>query len=288
MTCTTFDARKCTLGEGPFWHPLLGQLFWFDIPNRKLMTTGQDWALPVTGSAAGVIDHDRLLMATERGVEQFDLHTGNMTLLHPVEQDNAVTRSNDGRVDRQGGLWFSTMGWNAEPGAGAIYRYADGEVRQLHPGITIPNAICFAPNGGRAYFADTAQQLLFSQVLDRDTGWPVAAARVLVDFTETGLNPDGAITDTDGNVWIAMWGDASLTGIAPDGTQIGRIPLPAPHVTCPAADGDGCIYVTSALQGLPDTARAEADPSGKTFVLQDAFAALPDRPVLFFNPEPAS
>ena len=31
----TYDSNKCLLGEGVFWHPLLGQLFWFDIENKN-------------------------------------------------------------------------------------------------------------------------------------------------------------------------------------------------------------------------------------------------------------
>ena len=33
-----FDSRPCELGEGPFWHPLLGRLFWFDILNRTMLS----------------------------------------------------------------------------------------------------------------------------------------------------------------------------------------------------------------------------------------------------------
>jgi sugar lactone lactonase YvrE len=42
-----FDSRTCELGEGPLWHPKRGQLFWFDILNKKLLTLAdgavQEW-----------------------------------------------------------------------------------------------------------------------------------------------------------------------------------------------------------------------------------------------------
>ena len=28
---SVFDDRRCELGEGPLWHPVREQLFWFDI-----------------------------------------------------------------------------------------------------------------------------------------------------------------------------------------------------------------------------------------------------------------
>ena len=33
-----FDSRNCSLGEGPLWHPLREQLFWFDIDNKKMLS----------------------------------------------------------------------------------------------------------------------------------------------------------------------------------------------------------------------------------------------------------
>ena len=38
MTIAVFDERKCSLGEGAFWHPEREQLFWFDINAKQLLT----------------------------------------------------------------------------------------------------------------------------------------------------------------------------------------------------------------------------------------------------------
>ena len=35
---TLFVDSRCELGEGPFWHPLLKRLFWFDILNNTLLS----------------------------------------------------------------------------------------------------------------------------------------------------------------------------------------------------------------------------------------------------------
>jgi sugar lactone lactonase YvrE len=66
-----------------------------------------------------------------------------------------ANRPNDGRADPQNGFWIGTMGKTHAPNAGAIYRYYRGELRRLFAGLTIPNAICFSPDGQSAYFTDT-------------------------------------------------------------------------------------------------------------------------------------
>ena len=45
-----FVDSRCELGEGPFWHPLLGRLFWFDIQNQtlqELQSIAQDDSSPL-------------------------------------------------------------------------------------------------------------------------------------------------------------------------------------------------------------------------------------------------
>ena len=130
-----FDDRPCALGEGPLWHPERKQLFWFDIVGKSLMAQAPDaqisWQFSEHVSAAGWVDRDTLLMASETGLWRFDLANGQKELIVPLEADNPVTRSNDGRADPWGGYWIGTMGKNAEKGAGAIYRFWKGELRQL-------------------------------------------------------------------------------------------------------------------------------------------------------------
>ena len=166
-----FDDTQCTLGEGPLWHPLRGTLFWFDILGKRLHSKAGQWQFDDYVSAAGWVDADRLIIASQTALIRFDLSDGSQTPLCPLEADNPVTRSNDGRADPQGGFWIGTMGINAEPGAGAIYRYFKGELRQLFAPVTISNAICFAPDGKTAYFTDTPTQKIMRVALYAACPW---------------------------------------------------------------------------------------------------------------------
>jgi len=277
-----FDDTRCALGEGPLWHPERRQLFWFDILGGRLLTREGDerrqWQFDGPVSAAGWVDRDTLLIASDEALLRFDIATGQSGQICPLEADNPVTRSNDGRADPQGGFWIGTMGRNAEEGAGAIYRYWRGELRRLFAPITISNAICFAPGGERAYFADTPTYRIMTVALDAD-GWPTGDPAVFVDLSEARRRPDGAVIDAEGNLWNAQYGAGCVACYAPDGRLLSRIELPASQATCPAFGGPDLrtLFCTSAAKGLPPR---EGGADGMTFRLADAGIGLPEHQVI--------
>ena len=283
MSAEVFDARACHLGEGPLWHPGLGQLFWFDILGRRLLTRGADgpreWQFGEHVSAAGWIDERRLLIASESRLFVFDLGSGAERTLTALEADNPATRSNDGRADPQGGFWIGTMGKAAEPGAGAIYRWYRGELRRLYGGISIPNAICFAPAGDRAYFADSPTRKIQTVALDAE-GWPVGEPRTFADLGPGGGVPDGAVCDAAGNLWNAEWGAGRIAAHAPDGRLRHRIAVPARNVTCPAFGGPGLgdLHATSAQEHIAAADLTEAD--GRTFRIAGAGRGLAEHRII--------
>lgn len=281
MSAEVYDTRACALGEGPLWHPLRKQLFWFDITAGKLLSRDADgprtWSFDTEVSAAGWVDHDTLLIASATALLRFDLRDGTSTEICPLEHTNSVTRSNDGRADPYGGFWIGTMGRNVEPGAGAIYRYYQGELRKLFADITISNAICFAPSRNHAYFTDTLTGCVMMVPLDR-RGWPSGAPDVFVDLRADGLNPDGAVTDAEGLVWIAQWGASRVAAYDPAGQFVRAVEVPARHSTCPAFGGEDLsdLYVTSATQGLSAKALADQTTNGMTFRATGIARGLPE------------
>ncbi len=260
-----FSATTCALGEGPLWHPERQQLFWFDILGKTLLTVedGQErsWAFDDYVSAAGWVDRDTLVIASANALWRFDIATGERAHLIDLEADDPVTRSNDGRADPWGGFWTGTMGINAEKGAGAIYRYYRGELRRLYGGITISNAICFAPDRSCAYWTDTKRGVIYRQLLDPDHGWPYGAPEVFLDVSGEDFGVDGAVVDAAGNLWNAQWGASRVACYDADGTLLATYPVPTPQASCPAFGGAdlSTLFVTTAADGGLPT------PAGQTF-----------------------
>jgi sugar lactone lactonase YvrE len=257
MTTTQlFDKRIHHLGEGPLWHPQRQQLFWFDILAHRLCSQldGKElsWQFDECVSAAGWIDLNTLLIASETGLYRFDLDTSAQQLVCELESDNPLTRSNDGRADPWGGFWIGTMGKSAEPNAGAIYRYYRGELRKLVAPITISNSICFSPDRRFVYFTDTPSGIIRRQCLDAETGWLTGSPQAFIDLTAEGLAPDGSVVDVDGNLWNAQWGAGRVACYSASGKFVRAIELEARQVTCPAFGGVDLdkLFVTSACEAM--------------------------------------
>ena len=280
------DSRICALGEGAFWHPLRQQFFWFDILGQCLMSQDADgpcvWRFPEMVSAAAWVSQDVLLIAGERDLFLFDLTTEEIEVLCELEADKPGNRSNDGRADRQGGFWIGTMAKGGDmQGKGAIYRYFKGELRLLYPNISIPNSICFAPDGKHGYFSDNMTPQVMKVALDAD-GWPAGEPTVFLDHTADGFSPDGAVVDAHGNFVCAEWGASRVAVYSPAGALLRTFPFPAPHTTCPAFGGPelATLFCTSATSGLSDEVLAANPLSGSTFCEPDAGRGLPEPRVL--------
>ena len=271
MSVNIFDDRACFLGEGPFWHPLREQFFWFDIGNKKMLSrasrdgnfTGEplEWQFNEYVSAAGWIDHDSLFMASESGLYRFDIESGNKELLAALEADNPLTRSNDSRADPFGGFWVGTMSKTFASEAGGIYRYYRGELRRIFDRITIPNSICFSPDGAWLYFTDTPKQCIFRQALDAK-GWPAGEHEVFLDLKPDELFPDGSVVDNAGALWNAQWGAGRVARYLPDGRLDQTVAVPGIHSSCPAFGGRelDCLLVTTAQEDL-DAPSAQDGPT---------------------------
>lgn len=268
---TRLSSSLCELGEGPSFEAETATLWWFDIVGKSLhelhLPTGREivHALPVMGSVIATIDAASQIVATDQGLFIRERANGKLSPYRELEPEKPQNRSNDGRIHPSGSLWIGTMGRKGEDGSGAIYHVRRGVVTKLFDRISIPNSICFSPDGAIGYYVDTRVNRMMRVSLDPQTGLPNGEAKVFIDQNGKPGGIDGSICAADGTIWNARWGQGAVDHYSTDGTHMSRHLLPAKRTTCPVCIGSGRLAVTSAWEGLDEAARAAEPQAGGLF-----------------------
>jgi gluconolactonase len=107
----------------------------------------------------------------------------------------------------------------------------DGTPRELYGDVALANGVGLSPDGSVLYHSDTTRGIWAH---DYDDG-AVSNRRLFLRAGGLGpdeLAPDGLAVDEAGTVWVAdVSGSGALRGFAPDGTEVGRVQVPARMVT---------------------------------------------------------
>src|SRR5215207_11616336 len=199
-------------GEGPVWYPGWGGLRFVDMLAGDVITLAADGSLERrhVGSVAAAVRPRRdggAVIGVERGFALEDAD-GTLTALPEIWTDPGV-RMNEGGCDPDGRFWCGSMAYDRTPGAAALYRLdADGSVTTVLDGVTISNGIDWAPDGTRAYYADTSTSRV--DVFDHDPAAGLTGRRSFVEVVPDDGHPDGPTVDAEGGVWVAINGGGTV------------------------------------------------------------------------------
>ena len=293
------------LGESPFWHPEEQRLYWLDIPGRQLLRTRPGtgevdrWDLPqdpgcvapVAGSA------DALVLALRDGIYRASAWGGPLERLAPALHDVSTTRFNDGKCDALGRLWVGTIYEPRDAARAALYcldmrASVQPALRQIATGVTTANGLAWSPDAAHMYWADTPSHTVTSRAFDLE-GAALGPPQVFQSFASKpsgwqsgqpgyGGRPDGAAVDVQGNYYCALFEGGRILKIAPNGTVLVEIPVPAQCPTMPCFGGPGLktLFVTTARDKRPEAELQRWPQSGCVFAMP---VEVPGLPVQFFQ-----
>jgi sugar lactone lactonase YvrE len=191
---------------------------------------------------------------------------------------------NDGASDAQGRFWVGTLADDFRPGGGALYRLdSDGHVECTLSDLTISNGLGWSPDGATMYLADSGQRVVHAFQFHAKTGM-ISDGRVLVTVDEDVGTPDGLTVDSDGDIWVAIYGGGRVQRYSPDGALRESLLLPAAQSTSCAFAGPRLkrLYVTTATEGWSDDQR-RAEPTAGLIYRFDTDAS--GRPAAPFQPD---
>lgn len=255
--------ERAVLGESPLWHRGEGMFYWVDIEGNEVLRHN-----PHTESnevvyqgekvtALSELEGGGVLMVTSRGL--FTWRDGAIDTLTTLSLSTEV-RTNDGKCDPFGRVWFGTMDLEARRPLGELFVYDGRDVRLVQDQVILSNGLGWSPDNDTQYYIDTTRQLLYRYDYD-DVSGAIANRETLVDMTGSTAMPDGLAVDVDGNIWVAMWNGWCIDVFDSRGRQIHKESLGVQRPTSVAFGGAGLseLYVTTATAGF-DAAELEDRP----------------------------
>ncbi len=245
---------KATLGEGPAWDSKTQTLYWLDILEKRIYAGTR--ILAELDDFVGCLAPRRngnLLVGKRFSFVDLEPATGQVTVLASVSEPSE-NRFNDGKCDPAGRFLAGSMDMNEKDPSGALYSFDGKQVTRLLNGVTISNGLAWSVDHKTFYYIDTPTREVRAFDYDVANG-QIANPRVAFTVPESLGWPDGMTSDTEGNLWIAMWGGAQVTKWNPNtGKLLEQIPVPALHTSSCVFGGRDMneLYITSARKGMSE------------------------------------
>ena len=259
---------KATLGEGPAWDSKTQTLYWLDILEKRIyadtriLTQLDDLVCCIAPRKNG-----NLLLGTRLGFADLNPDSVQLTVLAALDSELPTNRLNDGKCDPVGRLLAGTMDMNEKDPNGALYSFDGKNSTRLLDKVTISNGLAWSVDHKTFYYIDTPTHEVKAFDYDPATG-QIANPRVAIHIPESLGWPDGMTSDTDGNLWIALWGGAQITKWNPStGKLLEQIPVPALQTSSCVFGGKDMneLYITSARKSMSETDLKKYPLSGGLF-----------------------
>ena len=270
------------LAEGPGWDAERERVFWVDIMAGAIYVGHLGDNLQVYGierievpGTVGAVTPDTdggMLIAGTHALMRLG-PDGTLTA-GPTLITGDDRRFNDGKPDPRGRFIVGTKGDGAGASEQLLRIDAEGAAHIIDADLTLSNGLAWSPNGTLMYSIDTLSQQIFVRSYDPESG-AVGERRTLLTLTHG--YPDGMTVDVEGHLWVAVWGSGCVLRITPDGDIIGKIELPAPHVSCPAFVGPdlGTLLITTARENMTDEQLAANPDAGRLFAARPGVSGVP-------------
>ena len=268
-------AKLFELAESPLFYN--GGYFWVDIIEGVIYLSEDVEALN-SAKAAFELDENisnlvtcinkRILATGERSIYVYDLEANTRALVNTFDDWNLSIRCNDGCVGADGKYWFGTMEKAPSGLNGRLYSMdSKGLLVDQDAEIGIPNSFIWLDERF-VLISDSLLQKTFKVELLESGKLDWVNRKIWLDLSHTNGTPDGGTLDAEGNVWIAVWGDASIHKYSPDALLLEKIELNALQPTSCAFGGVNMdeLLITTATEGMSDEQLRMYPDSGKVML----------------------
>ncbi|QNM84039.1 SMP-30/gluconolactonase/LRE family protein [Sphingomonas sabuli] len=269
------------LGEGALWDGRDASLWFTDIKRRRVYRYHpathdlSSWNAPAEIGFVVPAQSGGFIAGLQGGLHRFDPESGRFELLAAVEADRPGNRLNDAAVDPAGRLWFGSMDNAEEADSGAFYCFHRGELHVTGlDGICITNGPAISPDGSTLYWVDTLGRAIFECAIRADGA--LGASRQLIAIAPADGHPDGPTVDSEGCLWIGLYGGWAARRYSPAGDLLESVAFPVGNITKLAFGGDDMrtVFATTASQKLTADELSKQPKAGGLFRFRTEVAGL--------------
>lgn len=244
--------QRCTVGEGPLWHPDDGRVYWTDNVEGAMYRydpgtdeTERFYEDDIVGAFTIQADGSLLLFMEEgRVCHRVD---GEMTdVVDGIPRESGM-RFNDVIADPRGRVFCGTM--DDDPSAGRLYRLdTDGSITEVIESVELANGMGFTPDREGLYLTESNTNTIYEFPYDASTG-ELGDRTAFSEHSGPGMY-DGLTVDASGAVWSALWDHGALVQHDSEGTVQRTVDVPTRNVTSLTFVGPEftTAYVTTAAQ----------------------------------------
>lgn len=273
--------HRCLLGECPAWENEKHRIFWIDIFRGEIR-----YFYPLTGEAGvcklnqeigsiALMQQEKIIAALENDIAIVDIDSGEADIIPGTGFHLPGNRFNDGKCDPAGRFWVGTMSRSGKPFAGSLYVLENNlETRKVIPNVTCSNGMAWSPDQKTFYYIDSAERNIKAYDYDVHSG-EITKPRIVINIPGTEGYPDGMTIDTEGMLWVALWGGWRVGRYDPStGKQVDKVVLPVSQVTSCTFGGENLdeMYVTTAMEGLSQQELQQQPLAGCLFVIKQSLA----------------
>ena len=274
------------LGEGPVWAD--GALWFVDIDRKQIHRcdpergTTQSWNAP--GKVSFVLPRrgGGFVVGLPGRLARFSPAPGTFEEIVALETAWPDNRTNDACVDGAGRLWFGTMDDRETAASGVLYCWdGTGAPVSRDEGYVISNGPAFSPDRRTFYHTDTQRRTIHRFDVADDGSLSNKRGFIVIDGKDGW--PDGTTVDSQGCLWIALYGGKAVRRYAPDGELLACVPMPCEQVTKVTFGGPDLktAYVTTARRKLDAGALAKQPLAGALFAFEAPAAGLAQTAIAF-------
>ena len=248
---------KCKLGEGTLWVKEHNSIYFVDIKKKIIcilnIKNNKKKILKVN-KEIGFLAHIKgnvFILGLQGELRIQNLKTKKIIKSIYIEPEIKLNRTNDGKTDPAGNLWFGTMdNLERKIEKGSLYKLDKNLLlSKIDKKYMITNGPAFIDQFN-FYHTDSSKKLIYKIKINKNN--KILSKKIFKKFSLEDGTPDGMTLDKNKNLWVAHFHGACVSVFNKKGKTIHQILLPAKNINNCAFGGynNSELFVTSATKSM--------------------------------------